>query len=63
MPRSTLAHHLQKLVMARLSLQEKVGASVVTRANFEAMRSVVTYLSDECCVDEAADAGTQPGVA
>lgn len=52
MPRSTLAHHLQKLVAARLVTQEKVGASVLTRANFEVMRSVIGYLTDECCVDE-----------
>lgn len=54
MPRSTLAHHLQKLVTAGLVTQQKVGASVLTRANFEVMRSVVGYLADECCVDESA---------
>jgi DNA-binding transcriptional ArsR family regulator len=56
MPRSTLAHHLQKLVGAELAVQERAGASVVTRANFEAMRAVVAYLADECCADERVDA-------
>ena len=51
MPRSTLAHHLQKLVAARLVVQVKAGASVVTRAQFDVMRTVVGYLTDECCID------------
>ncbi|MDA0353150.1 MAG: helix-turn-helix domain-containing protein [Chloroflexi bacterium] len=62
MPRSTLAHHLQKLVAARLVVQEKVGASVVTRANFEVMRAVVGYLVDECCVEEGAVLTARSGV-
>jgi len=56
MPRSTLAHHLQKLVLAGLATQEKVAATVVTRANFELMRSVVTYLTEECCAEESSPA-------
>ena len=60
MPRSTLAHHLQMLVQAGLVAQRKVGAEVVSRARFDAMRSLVSYLSDECCVD-AAGAGVAKG--
>ncbi len=51
MPRSTLAHHLQSLVQAGLVRQWKVGAEVMNRADFEAMRGLVAYLSDECCVE------------
>lgn len=51
MPRSTLAHHLQALVQAGLVAQHKVGAEVVSRAEFTAMRDLVAYLTDECCVD------------
>jgi ArsR family transcriptional regulator, arsenate/arsenite/antimonite-responsive transcriptional repressor len=54
MPRSTLAHHLQALVQAGLVAQRKVGAEVVTRAEFGAMRDLVAYLTDECCADVAA---------
>jgi DNA-binding transcriptional ArsR family regulator len=32
-PRSTLAHHLHKLVLAGVVEQEKEGASVLSRAN------------------------------
>ncbi len=63
MPRSTLAHHLQKLVAARLVTQQKVGASVVTRANFEVMRTVVGYLADECCVEQAVSSAARGNVA
>lgn len=52
MPRSTLAHHLHKLVEAGLVTQEKRGAAVVSRARFETMDALVAYLTDACCVDE-----------
>ena len=51
-PRSTLAHHLQKLSLANLIHQEKEGASVLSRANYAAMNALVSYLTEECCVDE-----------
>lgn len=54
MPRSTLAHHLQALVLAGLVRQDKVGAEVVNRADFRAMRTLVSYLSEECCADACA---------
>jgi ArsR family transcriptional regulator, arsenate/arsenite/antimonite-responsive transcriptional repressor len=54
MPRSTLAHHLQALVQAGLVVQRKVGAEVINRAAFAAMRELVGYLTDECCVDAEA---------
>lgn len=57
MPRSTLAHHLQALVAAGLVGQRKVGAEVVNRAAFSAMRALIAYLTDECCADTKAFAG------
>ena len=57
MPRSTLAHHLQSLVQAGLVHQWKVGAEVLNRADFEAMRGLVAFLSDECCADAATGEG------
>jgi ArsR family transcriptional regulator, arsenate/arsenite/antimonite-responsive transcriptional repressor len=63
MPRSTLAHHLQALVQAGLVVQRKVGAEVINRAEFAAMRGLVGYLTDECCADAEAcvPAGAQAG--
>jgi len=54
MPRSTLAHHLQTLVHAGLVAQRKLGAEVFTTADYGAVRSLVAYLTDECCVDASA---------
>jgi ArsR family transcriptional regulator, arsenate/arsenite/antimonite-responsive transcriptional repressor len=51
MPRSTLAHHLQTLARAGLVAQRKVGAEVVNVAAFDAMRALVGYLTEACCVD------------
>jgi ArsR family transcriptional regulator len=53
-PRSTLAHHLGKLVDAGLVSQRREGASVVSTVNFERMDALVEYLTAECCVEEVA---------
>lgn len=57
-PRSTLAHHLSKLVAAGLVTQHKEGASVISHANFTVMDSLVTFLTEECCAEEAVACGT-----
>ena len=55
--RSTLSHHLRRLVEGGLVFTEKSGASLICRANYAAMNTLVGYLSDECCVDEAKEQG------
>ncbi len=57
MPRSTLAHHLGKLVDAALVSQHKVRTSVISTVNFERMDDLVAYLTNECCIDEKKDSG------
>lgn len=47
---STLAHHLHALVAAGLVIQEKQGRAVINRADYAAMRRMLAYLSEECCV-------------
>ncbi len=49
MPASTLAHHLSSLADAGLIRQDRQGREVVNRANYEAMKSLVSFLTDECC--------------
>lgn len=49
MPASTLAHHLSTLVSAGLVIQERQGREVVNRADYEAMRRTVGFLTDQCC--------------
>lgn len=62
-PRSTLAHHLSKLVTAGLVTQHKEGASVISHANFAVMEGLVAFLTEECCAEEAAACGTCKRVA
>jgi ArsR family transcriptional regulator, arsenate/arsenite/antimonite-responsive transcriptional repressor len=49
MPASTLAHHLSTLVSAGLVIQERQGREVVNRADYDAMRRTVDFLTDKCC--------------
>lgn len=46
---STLAHHIQTLVLAQLVVQDKRGREVICTANFDTMNTIVAYLTDECC--------------
>lgn len=48
-PASTLAHHLSTLVSAGLVIQERQGREVVNRADYDAMRRTVGFLTDKCC--------------
>ena len=54
-PGSTLTHHLKRLMAVGLITQERRGATLTCRANFEVMTAIVGYLSDECCVEADAD--------
>jgi DNA-binding transcriptional ArsR family regulator len=55
---STLAHHLSTLVAAGLVIQERRGREVVNRADYDAMRRTIGYLTDECCAGVERPAGT-----
>ena len=46
---STLAHHLGALVDAGLVIQERHGREVVNRADYDAMRLTMAFLTAECC--------------
>ena len=48
-PPSTLAHHLSALVDAGLVIQERHGREVISRADYDAMRRTVGFLTAECC--------------
>jgi DNA-binding transcriptional ArsR family regulator len=62
-PRSTLAHHLGKLVDAGLVVQRKEHSSVISTVEFDRMDALDDSLTAECCVevsaapDEAVSAG------
>ncbi|TXH34245.1 MAG: ArsR family transcriptional regulator [Rhodospirillaceae bacterium] len=50
---STLSHHLKNLVANGLITQERQATTLICRANYTAMNSLVDYLVAECCVDAA----------
>lgn len=49
LPQSTLTHHLRTLVTAGLVRQERQGREVICHADYEAMRGILGFLTDECC--------------
>ena len=59
---STLSHHLHRLILTGLVTQERQVTTLICRANYLAMNSLVGFLVDECCVD-ASCAADQIGVA
>ena len=48
---STLSHHLHRLILTGLVTQERQATTLICRANYRAMDSLVGFLVDECCVD------------
>jgi ArsR family transcriptional regulator len=52
-PASTLSHHLKRLIDTGLVVQERQATTLISRANYNGMHSLVGYLVDECCADQA----------
>lgn len=46
---NTLSFHLKELTNADLITQERQGRNLVYRASFEAMKSLLGYLTENCC--------------
>lgn len=55
-PNSSLSFHLTQLRNAGLILQERQHRSLIYRANYPAMNSLVAYLMENCCA--GADCGS-----
>lgn len=49
LPPSALSFHLDRLREAGLVTVERVGRSMIYAARFEALNSLVAYLTDHCC--------------
>ena len=54
---STLSHHLHRLILTNLVTQERHATTLICRANYPAMDSLVGFLVDECCVDARSATG------
>lgn len=50
-PRSTLSHHLHRLIAVGLVTQERNGTTLICRADFRTMRETLGFLVAECCAD------------
>ena len=48
---STLSHHLHRLILTGLVTQERQTTTLICRANYPMMDSLIGFLSDECCAD------------
>lgn len=54
-PRSTLSHHLHRLIAAELVTQERRATTLICRANYPVMRETMAFLVAECCADARGD--------
>ncbi|WP_313252383.1 metalloregulator ArsR/SmtB family transcription factor [Stenotrophomonas sp.] len=52
LPGATLSLHLKELSAAGLVSSEQRGRTVCYRANFDAMTSLVDYLTENCCAGD-----------
>jgi predicted transcriptional regulator len=48
-PPSSLSFHLKELAHAQLVKQTKAGRSLIYSANFPAMDSLISFLTENCC--------------
>lgn len=56
-PASTLSHHCRRLCDTGLVTQERQATTLICRANYSAMQTLIRYLGDECCA-----AGKTPSI-
>lgn len=54
--RSTLSHHLRKLIGVGLVAQRRDGTTLYCQANYNCLQAAIGFLTEECCADEAAEA-------
>ena len=53
-PGSTLTHHITHLKNAGLIRQQRAQATLFCIMEYDRLNQLVNYLTDECCVDNAA---------
>ena len=53
-PGSTLSHHISRLARVGLLKQVREGRVLRCFAQFSVLSELITFLSDECCLDDEA---------
>ncbi len=54
-PSSTLSHHISGLTSAGLLKQRREGRTLYCTAEYHTLQSVIAFLNNECCINEASD--------
>lgn len=49
MPATTFGHHLKAMADAGLILQQRQGRSLISYADYTALRELIAFLMDDCC--------------
>ncbi|MCP4392085.1 MAG: helix-turn-helix transcriptional regulator [Gammaproteobacteria bacterium] len=52
-PGSTLTHHITHLKSAGVIRQQRQQATLICKMEFDVLRGLVDYLTEECCADTA----------
>jgi DNA-binding transcriptional ArsR family regulator len=50
-PGSTLTHHITHLKSAGVIRQQRRQATLICKMEFEVLRELIDYLTEECCAD------------
>jgi DNA-binding transcriptional ArsR family regulator len=51
-PGSTLTHHIAHLKSAGVIRQQRQQATLICKMEYELLRQLVEYLTEQCCVDD-----------
>ncbi len=51
-PASTLTHHIAHLKSAGVIRQQRHQATLICKIEYDLLRNLVDYLTEECCIDE-----------
>ena len=62
-PRSTLSHHLHRLISVGLVTQQRQGTTLICCANYAVMNAVMGFLAAECCADAGGCAASDDSTA